>query len=142
MKINNVINQWALNKSFLHGRMSFVCGPRQIGKTTLVRNHLKMARQEANYHNWDSLGFRQKFMSNPLFFIEDLAQPILSYGHLPEEDRKWMAFDGIHKHLKWKDILKGWYDEFRDSIYFIITGSACTGSRFFNNRKRKPLITY
>ena len=72
MEIRNVVGQWALDPHFLHGRMSFICGPRQIGKTTLVRRYLEQVGQSNNYHNWDSLTLRQGFASNPLFFIENV----------------------------------------------------------------------
>jgi len=124
MEIRNIIDQWALDQNFLHGRMSFICGPRQIGKTTLVRRHLEQAGQIGNYHNWDSLTLRQQFASNPLFFIENISRPLVSGTHLSVEDREWVVLDEIHKYPQWKNILKGYYDEWGASIEFVITGSA------------------
>ncbi len=124
MEIDNVIRQWALDPHFLHNRMSFICGPRQIGKTTLVRRHLERIGQLGNYHNWDSLTLRQKFASNPLFFIENISRPLNPGAHLPIEDRERIVLDEIHKYPKWKNILKGYYDEWKGCIDFIITGSA------------------
>ncbi len=124
MKISHIIRQWALDQHFLHGRMSFICGPRQIGKTTLVRRLLEQNKQSDNYHNWDSLTLRQKFASNPLFFIENISRPLHPGIHLPTEDREWVVLDEIHKYPQWKNILKGYYDEWKDSIQFVITGSA------------------
>jgi len=34
------------------------------------------------------------------------------------------VFDEIHKYPRWKNILKGYYDEWKNSINFVITGSA------------------
>ncbi len=124
MEISHVISQWALNQIFLHNRMSFICGPRQIGKTTLVRRHLEQIGQSGNYHNWDSLTLKQNFASNPLFFIENISQPLKAGTHLPAEDREWVVLDEIHKYPQWKNILKGYYDEWKDCIHFVITGSA------------------
>jgi len=124
MKIDHSIRHWALDKSFLHGRMSFICGPRQIGKTTLIQNHLKQSDSLGNYHNWDTMTLRQKFASNPLFFIENLPYVISPGIKIPPGERDWIAFDEIHKYPKWKDLLKGYYDEFKDSLGFIVTGSA------------------
>ena len=124
MDINHILRQWALDESFLYGRMSFICGPRQIGKTTLVQNHLEGIKQNRNYHNWDSLSIRQQFASNPFFFIENISTP-LSHGiRLPEGERQWIVFDEIHKYPQWKNILKSYYDEWKNNINFVITGSA------------------
>jgi predicted AAA+ superfamily ATPase len=124
VKIDHHIRHWALDRDFLHNRMSFICGPRQIGKTTLIRNHLEKSGSLENYHNWDTMTLRQKFASNPLFFIEDLPFVISPKNKISPEKREWIAFDEIHKYPKWKDLLKGYYDEFKDNLSFIVTGSA------------------
>jgi hypothetical protein len=104
--------------------MSFICGPRQIGKTTLVQNHLKKLKQEEHYHNWDSIHLKQKFAKNPLFFLETLKKTIPPGGYIDDKERQWVVFDEIHKYLKWKNLLKGYYDELRNSLRFVIAGSA------------------
>ena len=124
MGITNILSQWALDESFLHGRMSFICGPRQIGKTTLAQNHLDQVKQIDNYHNWDSLSLRRNFSSNPLFFIENIPLPLLPGRKLPGYMRQWVVFDEIHKYPQWKNILKGYYDELKQNINFVIIGSA------------------
>lgn len=124
MNINHIIRQWALDENFLYGRMSFICGPRQIGKTTLVQNHLERIKQSENYHNWDSLSLRQEFASNSFFFVENMSLPLSREKRLPVGNRQWVVFDEIHKYPRWKNILKGYYDEWKNSINFIITGSA------------------
>jgi len=124
MEIDHILRQWALNENFLYGRMSFICGPRQIGKTTLAQNHLERVKQGKNYHNWDSLSLRQKFASNPSFFIENISLPLSPGRNLQEVGRQWIVFDEIHKYPQWKNILKGYYDEWKSNINFVITGSA------------------
>jgi len=124
MNINHTIRQWALDENFLYGRMSFICGPRQIGKTTLAQNHLERIKQSENYHNWDSLSLRQQFASNSFFFIENMFLPLSRENRLPVGERQWVVFDEIHKYPRWKNILKGYYDEWKNSINFVITGSA------------------
>ena len=124
MEINHVIWQWALDECFLHDRMSFICGPRQIGKTTLARNHLEQVKQIENYHNWDSMSLRQQFASNPFFFIENIPLPLSPVKRMPVGKRQWIVFDEIHKYPQWKNILKGYYDEWKNSVNFVITGSA------------------
>ena len=124
MDINPVFRQWALDEDFLHGRMSFICGPRQIGKTTLAKAHLQKLGQGTNYYNWDSLSLRQKFASSPLFFIENLNLPSEQKHRLPQGTSARVVFDEIHKYPQWKNILKGYYDEWKAAIHFIIIGSA------------------
>ena len=124
MGIINILSQWALDESFLHGRMSFICGPRQIGKTTLAQNHLEQIKQIKNYHNWDSLSLKRNFSYNPLFFIENIPLPLSPGKKLPAEMRQWVVFDEIHKYPQWKNILKGYYDELKQNINFVIIGSA------------------
>ena len=113
MKIDQILEQWALDLGFLHGRMSFICGPRQIGKTTLVQRHLERLDQIENYHNWDSIALRQQFASNPFFFIENIALSLAGGQKIPIEKRPWVVFDEIHKYPQWKNILKGYFDEFK-----------------------------
>jgi predicted AAA+ superfamily ATPase len=124
MDINHRLSQWALDEDFLYGRMSFICGPRQIGKTTLAQSHLELVKQRENYHNWDSLSLRQKFASNPSFFIENISLPLPPERRLGVGERQWIVFDEIHKYPQWKNILKGYYDEWKNSMNFVITGSA------------------
>ncbi len=122
--IDHVVRQWALSEDFLHGRMSFICGPRQVGKTTLAQNHLEHLNQPRNYHNWDSLALRRRFAANPHFFIQDLAFPMDPSQKVPLVERPWIVFDEIHKYPKWKNILKSYYDEWKNSLRFLVTGSA------------------
>lgn len=124
MIIKHTIGSWALDKTFLHNRMSFICGPRQIGKTTLVQNYLKDLDQTDNYFNWDSLSIRQLFASNPLFFLSNISDIVRRRNSLPDEVRPWIVFDEIHKYPNWKNLLKGYYDDWRDNIHFVVTGSA------------------
>lgn len=89
MEIEHTLGQWALDDRFLYERMSFICGPRQIGKTTLAQRHLEIVRQSENYHNWDSIALRQKFATNPFFFIENVSVPLSPVRALPNEKRQW-----------------------------------------------------
>ncbi len=113
-----VIGNWAFNESFLNNRMSFVSGPRQVGKTTIAKLFLSRINQADNYYNWDSFTVKKSFLENPLFFIENLP-PVKNLT-----EKQWIVFDEIHKHKKWKEILKGYYDEFSEFLNFIICGSA------------------
>ena len=107
--------QWALSPETLQGRMAFIAGPRQIGKTTTIQQFLVDQNQRQLYYNWDTPTVKKRYATNPLFFIGDIP---------PELSHCWLALDEIHKYPKWKNILKGYYDEWHQKIRFIITGSA------------------
>lgn len=95
--------------------MAFIAGPRQIGKTTAVQRFLADQGQPRLYYNWDAPTVKRRFAANRVFFIEDLPA---------ERPHPWVAFDEIHKYPQWKNLLKGYYDEWQRRARFIVTGSA------------------
>ena len=97
-------------------KMIFLSGPRQVGKTTFVRNKLKKIGDEALYFNWDDPYVKREYRKNPHFLKTYLAK---AKNNFP-----LVAFDEIHKHKDWKDILKGLYDIHFEEAQIIITGSA------------------
>ena len=105
----------ALTEDALHGRMAFIAGPRQVGKTTAIQRFLAHQAQPRLFYNWDTPTVKRRFAGNPSFFVEDLPA---------DRARPWVAFDEIHKYPKWKNLLKGYYDEWRDRVRFVVTGSA------------------
>lgn len=106
-QFHTIENYWT-TPGWLGKRMLFLSGPRQVGKTTLVQS--KLCTQPKAYFNWDARQVRIAFQKNPEFFAGTTA--------------KWICFDEIHKRPKWKDILKGIYDVYKDQYRFVITGSA------------------
>jgi len=94
-------------------RMVFLSGPRQVGKTTLGK---MIAKDYTNsvYFNWDIPHNKAKLVSNPYFFEE-----------MPRKDDSLplVLLDEIHKYGRWKNYLKGVYDEFHESYQFLIMGS-------------------
>ncbi|OAG27528.1 ATP-binding protein [Thermodesulfatator autotrophicus] len=124
MKIYQIVGTWAFEEKFVGKRMIFLAGPRQIGKTTLSRLKLKELNQQNNYYNWDTLSVRQAFTRNPYFFLENIPEvpsETQSENHFP---KYWTVFDEFHKHPKWKELLKGYYDELGHFIRFVVCGSA------------------
>ncbi len=98
--------------------MAFVSGPRQCGKTTLSK---ALISGPDLYFSWDQLKFRRLWNNSP----EELARQALDHNH-PR-----IVLDELHKNKKWKNELKGFYDEFGDNIEILVTGSA----RFNTYRK-------
>jgi predicted AAA+ superfamily ATPase len=90
--------------------MLMIGGPRQVGKTTLSLQLLSNPHPLENnpaYLNWDSAGVPQ----------------MLREGKLPAQE-KIIILDEIHKYKNWRNLIKGFYDTYKNSKKFIITGSA------------------
>lgn len=98
-------------------QMAFIAGPRQVGKTTLVKEVLKSNAQNI-YLNWDIPADRYQILS---FFEKSTAFLNLDIK-LP--NKPIVAFDEIHKFKHWKNFLKGFYDLYKDDVKIIVTGSA------------------
>ncbi len=93
--------------------MIFCAGPRQVGKTTLAKT---IADSFPNnlYFNWDIFDHRKTFTENPLFF-ESVNRH--------DSTRPLIILDEIHKYRRWKNYLKGIYDQFGADYLFLILGS-------------------
>lgn len=93
-------------------QMAFLAGPRQVGKTAV-------ARQLADvYLNFDNLDDRAVILRGPAAVAEsaELERPLA----VP----RLLAFDEIHKFLKWKSFLKGFFDVHAERCQILATGSA------------------
>jgi hypothetical protein len=94
-------------------KMAFVSGPRQVGKTTLAKRYQEHFEQGL-YLNWDNLPHQKRILSDPLFFEKENRDPKKPF---------LVVFDEIHKYARWKNYLKGVYDEYKDEFRFLVTGS-------------------
>ncbi|MEI8347312.1 MAG: AAA family ATPase [Pseudomonadota bacterium] len=103
------IQNYYIDPQWLGQRMLFLSGPRQCGKTSILRH--KLCPSSEAYFNWDDRKVRQAYAKDTSFFTEN-------------NSGGWIIFDEIHKRPKWKDILKGIYDVHSDQYRFAISGSA------------------
>lgn len=102
-----------LEEVLAHGKMAFLSGPRQVGKTTLARQ-LQKAFSQSLYFNWDIITDQKRLLKNPYFFEQEnreASEPFL------------VVFDEIHKYARWKNYLKGAYDGHQKDFRFLVTGS-------------------
>ncbi|MFC1679290.1 ATP-binding protein [Elusimicrobiota bacterium] len=95
--------------------MRFITGPRQSGKTTVSKLKLEKSKPPGVYYLWDLRSVRKRYKENELFFTQDAAG---------SKGKTWVCFDELHKMPKWKNILKGIFDQTEEGYRFIVTGSA------------------
>lgn len=91
----------------LKGKMVFLSGPRQVGKTTLALQLLEGDETDPAYLNWDDVADQRR---------------ILNQEFPPNESL--IVFDEIHKYLRWRNYLKGLYDKTKSRRHYLVTGSA------------------
>ncbi len=95
-------------------QMAFITGPRQVGKTTVARELADVC------FNWDDLAHKRLILAGPQAVAEAAKLGELRPGNrLPV-----IAFDEIHKHSRWKNWLKGFFDSYEKQCRILVTGSA------------------
>lgn len=94
--------------------MVFLGGPRQVGKTTLALGILGATdtppdslRDHPGYFNWDTAKAKARLLK----------------GDIPGAE-KLLVLNEIHKYSRWRNLVKGFFDEYRGRKAFLITGSA------------------
>ena len=87
----------------LEEKMVFVAGPRQVGKTTMAR---ALLADPKGYLNWDIPPHRD----------------LILRGQWPEVPL--LVLDEVHKFRKWRNMLKGLFDQHRERMRILVTGSA------------------
>lgn len=97
-------------------QMIFLSGPRQVGKTTAVRN-ISERLPVSHYLNWDNVTHRQRFLQNPADFASEIGLDQLT------ENSIVCIFDELHKFSRWRDFLKGLHDSY-SMFNAVVTGSA------------------
>lgn len=108
MQVKNLRYLRSFIQSDIAKKMVFVGGPRQVGKTTLALSFLKPpSPSNPAYLNWDILAHKKQLLRGEL----PLSEPLI-------------ILDEIHKYARWRNMIKGFYDEHRETNRFFVTGSA------------------
>jgi uncharacterized protein len=99
----------AIEQALASGKMAFVGGPRQVGKTTLALALLgpKATEKHPAYLSWD----------------DPRAAARLRQVELPP-NQPLLIFDEIHKYARWRNLVKGIYDVEKSERRIVVTGSA------------------
>ncbi len=93
-------------------QMAFLSGPRQCGKTTLTK------ALSDSYFTWDDLATRR-------LVAGDAAGLATAAGLDIARNRPTViALDEIHKFVRWKSFIKGFFDLYEDKTRLVVTGSA------------------
>lgn len=93
-------------------QMAFLSGPRQSGKTTIAKAHAEA------YLNWDDDLVRLDVLAGQDRVAARCALDAIRPQPLV------VAFDEIHKYRRWKQFLKGFFDDYEDRVKILATGSA------------------
>ncbi len=99
----------AVERTLAKGKMAFIGGPRQVGKTTLALDLLGAEADESHpaYLNWDDPRMRRRIRA----------------AELPP-DQPLLIFDEVHKYARWRNLLKGIWDTEKSHRRIVVTGSA------------------
>jgi predicted AAA+ superfamily ATPase len=118
--IERIVKTYLFDPELNAGKMVFLTGPRQVGKTTFAKEWLKGSGMEDMYFNWDDPSVAREYRRNPLTFKNLIDE---KYRRSPVP----IVFDEIHKQRDWRNILKGFYDTNKDRMTLLVTGSARLG---------------
>jgi len=92
--------------------MALVAGPRQVGKTTACR------ALADDYLNWDNADDRRELLRGPASLATRLRLDRL------RAKPPIVVLDELHKHAKWKALLKGFFDTYGGRTRILVTGSS------------------
>ena len=66
--MERLVGKYLFDPEISAGKMVFLTGPRQVGKTTFAKNWLSSERVEDTYFDWDDPAVKSEYNRNPLFF--------------------------------------------------------------------------
>src|SRR3989338_6701168 len=93
----------------VQNKLVFIGGPRQVGKTTFALHLLgiQKGQEHPGYLNWDFDHHRNKIIRQEI----SKASPLI-------------VFDEIHKYVRWRRLMKGFFYIYYPKQTAIVTGSA------------------
>lgn len=103
------LEQTLLDDALAERKIAFVCGPRQVGKTSMAEDILRSEPEPSGYFSWDDDEFRKLWLRNPKAIFQN---------------RSLVVLDEVHKDRQWKNRIKGMYDPYKTQVKIIVTGSA------------------
>lgn len=98
-------------------QMAFLCGPRQVGKTTVARFCHDLSPYY-KYLNWDVVDDREQILKGFAAITDGLPLEAVL------EEKPIIVFDELHKYKDWKNFIKGFVDRFKGQLHIVVTGSA------------------
>ena len=98
-----------------YSQMIFISGSRQVGKTTIAKT---FKTSEQSYLNWDNIAHRKIILGDIFNYIESNLLSTVT------KTKPCIIFDEIHKFKDWKNFIKGIYDQYKEKLTIIVTGSA------------------
>jgi len=116
VRMKRIVSTYIFDPRMITGKMIFLSGPRQIGKTTFAQMWLKNSGADGTYFNWDDPAVMVEYKRNPLYF-KNIINERFESKPVP------IVFDEIHKHKKWRNILKGFFDINKERMQLFVTGS-------------------
>ncbi len=116
--MERIVGTYIFDPRMTAGKMIFLTGPRQVGKTTFAQMWLKSSGTgtKETYFNWDDPSVLLEYKRNPLWF-KNIVEERFKKDPVP------MVFDEIHKNKHWRNILKGFFDTNKDRMQLLVTGS-------------------
>jgi predicted AAA+ superfamily ATPase len=98
-------------------QMVFMSGPRQVGKTT-IKEHIEQTLPYFHSFNWDNVEDRTQLLKGNTGILETLPH------HMALGEKNLITFDEIHKYKRWKTLLKGFFDTYKNDYKILVTGSS------------------
>ena len=108
---DQILEHYRVNRQML-----FLCGPKQVGKTTLAKN-IGSSFDRFQYLNWDDQSDRKTILEGPQIITDRLGLDALN------ESAPLCVFDELHKYRQWEDLLKELFDQY-ESVCRVLTTSS------------------
>lgn len=93
-------------------KMLFITGPRQVGKTKLLKAWI--SEHSGSYFSYDIPADRAVILGTQAW--KDIL--------LEHTSNSIIGIDELHKYARWKNLLKGIYDKYKEDLRILVTGSA------------------